>query len=230
MSRAIVIFARSPEWEAASKRLPVDRAAPLFRSVLAAWLHAAVRANATAVIACSSDSRPRMESIAAGVPRMYVDQNGRTFGERLATSAAAVFDLGFQSVLITGIDVAPSVDLERAFHSLEAGRDVIAPARDGGINLIGLRAPAGELLATFSTRDGRLAERCREYFTSLDELPPACDLDSAADIRSARKDRAWRDYHELLSACLPSPGPEWQPLRHSLTLASSSPTRAPPLD
>ena len=227
MSRAIVIFARVPECEAASKRLPIERAARLFRSVIAAWLRTAERARATPVIACPAEARPRMATIAADVPRVYVDQRGNTFGQRLANASEEVFALGFQSVVITGIDVAPLDDLDSAFRSLEAGRCVIAPARDGGVNLIGLRSPARQLLSTFAVRDSRIADRCRRFFDEVEELAPSSDIDSLEHLRAAQHETAWREFYELLReppACFFS-----RALPIPRVAVASQITRAPPI-
>ncbi|HJT16151.1 MAG TPA: DUF2064 domain-containing protein [Thermoanaerobaculia bacterium] len=159
MRRALVIFARSPEGEAAAKRLPLHRAAALFRSNLAAWMRAAHAANADV---------------------LQPAQRGRTFGERLANAADDAFALGYDAIVITGIDV-PACDLDRAFRTMPA----IAPARDGGVNLIGLCAPARDLLLTFRPRDGHVAARCRRYFAHLHELPVARDIDTIHDFNAA---------------------------------------------
>jgi len=194
MSRAIVIFARTPEQEAAAKRLPIQRAVALFRSLLRAWDRAAKQVNAEV---------------------LHIEQTGDTFGERLANSADAAFALGFDAIVLTGIDVAPPLNLESAFQSLEAGRPVIAPARDGGVNLIGLCAAERELLSTFTIRDRHLAKRCRAYFRTLDELPLSSDIDTLADFYAAVcEDRLHPVYGGLKPAAA-----------HS---ASSSP-RAPPI-
>src|SRR5207244_7255487 len=103
-SRASMFVARAPEQEAAEKRLPIQRAAALFRSLLNAWDRAAKHVNAEI---------------------LRIEQTGNTFGERLANSADAAFALGFDTIVLTGIDVAPPLDLESAFRSLEAGRPVI---------------------------------------------------------------------------------------------------------
>src|SRR2546430_8868515 len=137
MSRAVVIFARPPELEAAAKGLPL-RYARLFEQTVAAWLRAATAAGATPVIACAA--RARFHAIAPEVARLYVDQRGATFGERLASAAEAVFALDFDEVVMTGID-APLPRVADVFAALGRARAVIEPARDGGINLIALRAP-----------------------------------------------------------------------------------------
>jgi len=160
MSRAIVIFARSPEREAIAKKLPIDRAAALFRSHVAAWERAARAAHAVV---------------------LRVEQKGRTFGERLANAADDAFARGYTAIVLTGIDV-PAVDLEAAFRSIECGRPVIAPARDGGVNLIGLGSPARGLLSRFRQRDRGVADLCRAYFESVHELPVTRDVDTIHDF------------------------------------------------
>jgi len=175
MSRAIVIFARAPEVEAAVKGLPA-RFAGLFHRTTAAWLRAATFCDATPVIACEAHARARFDAILPDVGRLYVDQRGATFGERLASSAEAAFALGFDEVLITGIDV-PVAHATDVFAALSRARAVVQPARDGGINLIGLRAPERELLSAIQPRQRDVLQRCRAYFDSLVVLEVSSDLD-----------------------------------------------------
>src|SRR5438874_2273877 len=99
MSRAVVVFARAPEVEAAVKGLPVGFAA-LFDRNTAAWLHAASLAGATPVISCSRNARARFDAIASPIRRLYIEQSGGTFGERLASTAETAFALGFDEVLV----------------------------------------------------------------------------------------------------------------------------------
>src|SRR6185503_15572241 len=127
MSRAIVIFARAPEVEAAVKGLPA-RFAGLFQRTTAAWLRAAMFCDATPVIACERHARARFDAILPEASRLYVDQCGATFGERLASSAEAAFALGFDEVLITGIDV-PVAHATDVFAALSHARAVVQPAR-----------------------------------------------------------------------------------------------------
>jgi len=189
MRRALLIFARSPEREAAAKRLPLHRAAALFRSNLAAWTRAAHAANADV---------------------LQIEQRGETFGERLANAADDAFALGYDAIVITGIDV-PACDLDEAFRSMP----VIAPARDGGVNLIGLCAPARDLLLTFRARDPRVAQRCREYFANLRELPVARDVDTIHDFYAA--------------TCEDRLQPVAGRLKPARTQAAPSVSRAPPI-
>ncbi len=221
--RAVLIFARTPETEAAAKGLPVERAAPLFRALLDSWLDAASECDATAIVA--SPTRQDVDAL-------YIAQRGTSFGERLANSCNDAGKLGFDSILIAGIDAPPPRSLDQAFAALESGRAdvVVAPARDGGLNLIGLRSPDFEFLSTIRLRERHLLQRCRDFFPSIFILPIVSDIDSLDDIADARHEEAWVEYVELLSACFPS--------RLSGTSCSTSTsqascglgqTRAPPL-
>jgi hypothetical protein len=128
------------------------------------------------VISCASPAR--FDAIAPEVPRLYIAQRGATFGERLASTAEAAFALGFDEVVITGIDVAPC--LGGVFEALACADAVVQPADDGGINLIALRAPERALLSSIKPRQRDVIQRCRAYFDSLVVLGGAPDIDSLA--------------------------------------------------
>jgi len=192
-----VIFARAPECEAASKHLPLHRATRLFRSVLRSWVRVAERANAVAIVAGP------------------VTQVGNTFGERLANSVESVFSLGYEAVVVTGIDVPPPPALDSIFSLIEAGHSVVAPAHDGGVNLLGLRSPSRDLLLKFAIGDVKIADRCRAFFSDLVEMPAASDIDSIHDLLRC-EDRLQPVVISRLKPAL------------TLFLAAAGDTRAPP--
>lgn len=189
--RAIVLFARSPRHEALAKRLP--DAAPLFRTLIAAWLRAAQAADATPFIACEREDRDELATIERDVPREWLDQRGATFGDRVASATSETFAQGFDSVIVAAID-APPVELDRAFAHLERGTTVIAPSRDGGINYIGLTAPDMPFLSRLTPRRRDLVALCRGWFASLVVLDAVTDVDDAKAMSAARHERAWRGY------------------------------------
>ena len=221
--RAVLIFARSPEAEAAAKHLPIEKAAPLFRSLLDSWLDAARACGATPIIA-SPTPLP--------VDALHIAQRGATFGERLANSSRDAWNHGFDSLLVAGIDAPPPPLLDQAFVALESGSvdAVVAPARDGGLNWIGLRSPAFEFLSTVRLRDRDLLRRCRSFFPSIFVLPAVSDVDSLEDVAAARHEEAWSGYVALLSDCLASRlsgTPRGSPA--SAAFGHHAQTRAPPL-
>ena len=182
---SILLFARSPEREAAAKRMP--QAAPLFRAVIAAWLDAARRHGAVPVIACAQEDRAAIERIAPDVE--WIEQQGRTFGERVVFAAAEALER-FDAVIIAAIDAPPPRNLGDAFEALRNGHTVVGPARDGGVNFIGITAVDPSLLSNLTLR------RCRERCPRLVVLHAVTDLDSQRSLNAAHNERAWRDYFE----------------------------------
>jgi glycosyltransferase A (GT-A) superfamily protein (DUF2064 family) len=173
--RAILIFARSARAEAHAKGLP--QLEGVFSAVAAAWIRAAARCGATAILAS--------------------DQRGTSFGERLANAAADAFVAGFETLLVTGIDTPPLRSLETAFSAVESGQvaATIAPSTDGGINAIVLQCENSPVLASFAPRDPHLARRCIQHFGGrVLLLPSSTDIDSAASLRLAQSELVWRPF------------------------------------
>jgi glycosyltransferase A (GT-A) superfamily protein (DUF2064 family) len=186
-ARALVLFARSPWREAAAKGLRGDSAA-LFRRLTTAWMRSAAACGARVIVACDDADREALGRIEPSIDRLTLTQRGATFGERLANAADDAFALHHERVIVAGID-APPPDLNRAFALLEEHEIVAAPARDGGVNLIGLRAPAHALLASIE-----IGQRCINAFASAAILASVTDIDSPADLARAAQEAAWRLY------------------------------------
>jgi glycosyltransferase A (GT-A) superfamily protein (DUF2064 family) len=231
-SRAVIIFGRSPEAEALAKHLRVSRTAPVFEAVTAMWLRAAERANATAIVACAREDRRRIESIAPAAPRIWIEQLEGTFGARLTGVVAETFRRGFETVVVTGIDAPPPASLDDVFAKLESGAAdaVIAPATDGGVNLIALTSDASDLLSTMRPRQRDAAQRCRDFFGArLLVLEASGDLDGSADLARALRDPAWSQLRSILRNALAT---SW---RSHVVFAVSDPfshpssSRAPPI-
>ena len=214
MSRpAVLLFARSPEREAAAKRMP--HAAPLFRAVVTAWLDAAQRYGAAVVIACEDGDRSALARIAPHVQRGWIEQRGSSFGERVVAAAGQAFRT-FDALLVAAIDAPPPHDLTRVFAAIEAGTVVIGPARDGGVNFIGLGALDAELLGDLTVR------RCRERCARLLVLGAVTDLDSQRSLAAARNERAWRAVFRSLAVH------DIRVARPRVVARHTLPSRAPP--
>lgn len=190
--RSIVLFARAPEREAAAKRMP--SAAPLFRAVVAAWLDAARRHGAIPLIACADEDRDALAAIAPAIERGWIAQSDASFGTRVADAADEAFSCGFDSIIVAAIDAPPPHDLGRAFDALDRGVAVVGPARDGGVNFIGLTWPDRALLEKLTPRRRDLVALCRAHFASLLVLHAATDVDSAAALAFARNEKAWSEF------------------------------------
>jgi glycosyltransferase A (GT-A) superfamily protein (DUF2064 family) len=214
MPNAIVLFARSPGREAAAKRMPSS--APLFRAVIAAWLDAARRHGATPVIACANEDRAALADIAPHIERRWIEQGGRTFGERVVAAAGEAF-ASFDAIVLAAIDAPPPRDLDDAFDALRRGISVVGPARDGGVNFIGLTALDAELLMRLTLR------RCRERCARLLVLRAVTDLDSQRSLAAARNERAWRELFDSRATR------ETVAPRPFLRAVRTLPPRAPPI-
>jgi len=219
MRTAIVLFARSPEREAAEKRMRF--AAPLFRALVASWLDAARCHGATPVVACAAADRDALASIAPDIEREWIEQRGATFGERAARASADAFARGFDAIVLAAID-APPRDLREIFASLERGIPAISPSRDGGINCIGLVAPEAELLAQFTPRRRDLVQLCRRYFARLAIVAGTIDVDNERALAIAKRDRAWRAFLSQTPPAQPRNRATAQP-GHAIQSASRGP-------
>ncbi len=213
-SPAVVLFARSPEREAAAKGM--RSGARLFRAVVAAWLRAARRHGARPLIACAPEDRRALAAIAPEIERGWLDQHGASFGDRVANAAEDAFARGHEAVVLAAID-APPHDLGSAFASLARGIAVVAPAADGGVNYLGITSVDRTLLEDLT------AQRCREHFAELLVLQTITDLDSTVALDVARRERAWR---ALIAPIIPAPDLPAHPQRGT---SRTSHTRPPPL-
>lgn len=187
---AVVLFARSPEREAAAKRM--TGAAPLFRAVVAAWLREARANGARPVIACDRRDRDALASIAPEVERDWIEQPRAAFGERVCSAVSEAFARGFAQVFVAAIDAPPPRRLGEALAVLAGGTPVIGPARDGGVNFIGITSCERELL-----RDLTFA-RCRALLPGALVFEAATDVDSPASLAAARREQAWRGWFPVL--------------------------------
>ena len=214
-SPAVVLFARSPEREAAAKRMR-SRAARLFRAVVAAWLRDAKRHGATPLIACAPEDRAALAAIAPDVERGWIEQHGDSFGMRVVNVAEAAFARGHDAVILAAID-APPHDLGSALAALSRGVPVLAPAADGGVNYLGITTVDRELLADLTT------QRCKERLAELVVLGTITDLDSASALLVARAEKAWLGF-------LPPATPFGELRTHTTrAVASSTRIRPPPV-
>lgn len=206
--RAILIVARTPEAEAVAKGLPLSTAVPIFTAVLASWMRAAARAGAIALIAADREDQLRLGEVESSVPRTFLTQRGKRFGDRLAHAVEDAFALGIGSLIISGIDAPPPApgELEQAFRALEDGRTdaIVTPAGDGGISMLGLRGNEPMLLRSIQVRSADVASKCVEYFGQRTVLVTAAvsDLDGLSGVAAAMADAAWRPFAGLLRQCL----------------------------
>lgn len=184
-SPAVVLFARSPEREAAAKRM--RSGARLFRAVVAAWLRAARHHGALPLIACAAEDREALAAIAPEIERGWIEQHGDSFGARVVNAAEDAFARGHDAVVLAAID-APPHHLGPALAALSRGIPVLAPASDGGVNYVGITSVDRTLLENLTS------QHCRDHFADLVIVETITDLDSPRAVACARRERPWRAF------------------------------------
>ncbi len=121
-----MIFARGAHIEARHKRF-----------------HSALDRSGNVVLAKSLNQKTIKVCDQTGLPYYHIDQSqqkGSNFGDRLTHAFKQIFEKGFENVIAIGND-CPDLevnDLILADQSLTQGKNVLGPAEDGGVYLIGL--------------------------------------------------------------------------------------------
>ncbi len=120
-------------------------------------------------------------------------QQGKSFGERFANAIQKVFNKGYQRVIAVGND-CPWLTLEDIAYSdlqLSKGGNVLGPACDGGIFLLGIQQCQFDYKA-FSELDWQtpyLYESIERYFherqADVSTLATKGDIDNEGDLLSA---------------------------------------------
>ena len=120
-------------------------------------------------------------------------QRGHTLAERMSALFQAHADQGYERIVLRGTDspTLPDATVADAFAVLARAPLVLCPDRDGGYNLIGLRAPADRLfeleMSTAHVLEQTLA-RARELGLAVELLPAHHDVDTVEDLRRLRPD------------------------------------------
>jgi uncharacterized protein len=228
--RALLLFSRSPEREAAAKGFPRCAGRTLFRALAGGWMESALRAGAAVLISSPDPPTPQFSA-------RWLPQTGQSFGQRLSRAVEAAFARGYGPVIVVAGDT-PALDgpgLAHTFRHLEEhGGAALGPSPDGGVYLIGLSCPEAAVLSRIAPRRRDVFTECRRSLSGLQLLLPACaDLDGPGRARAilARHDEPWRNWRTLLAALShpdhPAPRPAGDPTAgHGLAL----PARAPPAD
>lgn len=223
-STAILLFSRTPQEEARSKRIVSRHKTVAITQVLQA--HGLRQARKTGL--------PILVSTGA-------DQYGQTFGERLASAVENAFAQGYEHLLVMGNDSPDlsSTDLHFAQQQLSNQRLVIGPATDGGTYLLGFSRSAyrRDLFINLAWGTANLQTTFAAYAKACDldicRLTPLADIDNTQDfwsfIRSLAADSTWLVIFKII---LQSTRVSWLPTStHLPALANYFGTRslrAPP--
>ena len=193
--RLIVLFTRRPVRGKVKTRLAAevgdDQALVVHAALLAASWQACLGADSIADIAWDS------AGCTEGFPEGHV-QVGHTLGERMLSEFIRAEALGFRYTVLMGSD-CPAISsglLDLAFSLLQRHDVVLGPAHDGGYYLIGMQRPQAALMADIPWSTPHVwpdtVERCRSERLSFATLPPASDIDTAADLSR------WETFREII--------------------------------
>ncbi len=213
--RLLALFAKAPVPGQVKTRLspelPPERAAALYEAMLCDIVdqHASERDCERALWFAPADARDWFERFASAGWRLVPQQGGD-----LAARMAALFRLheaeGFDRIVLRGTD-SPTLPAERvseAFAALEHSELALCPDRDGGYNLIGLRAACDDLFALELSHAGVLSgtlANARALGLRAELLPAHHDVDTwpdllrlPAELDATRAPRTLRTVREIL--------------------------------
>lgn len=209
--RTVLLFTRSPREEAKAKRLP-GSGARLFEELVRGWRERANEVGAELLAVTPEESAAGMEKLLPGAGLLL--QQGNSFAEHLEAAFGAAFARGASAVAIVPGDCPPpeAEALEELFRGLEAdGRAMaIAPAADGGVNLIGFAPDAERRLEDIAWFGPNVCRDLRFHAERLG-LPLfmgalSFDVDDEADVRALYRrsafDARWRRFRALLAEIL----------------------------
>ena len=196
MNRVLGLFAKAPVPGKVKTRLspPLSprECADLYEAMLLDVLeqHARARTADLALWCSPPDSAGWFEARAPAGYRVLPQQGGN-LGARLAAAFRIHSAEGYQRIAIRGTD-SPTLPLERvadAFEALERVEVVLCPDRDGGYNLIALRAACDPLFEVEMSTENVLEQtmkRAAERGMRCAILPPHHDVDVIADLERVR--------------------------------------------
>jgi hypothetical protein len=222
VSGALLVFAKEPRPGAVKTRLcppfTPEQAASLYASLLADVLEASAAAAGRlglAPILCATPPEA-CEAMARSAPAAFrtLPQRGPDLAARMAAALEDAAALGHAPLLLRGSDspLLGEESLAAALGALRRADLVLAPDRDGGYHLVGLRRPAPGLfdhaMSTASVLEDTPASAARLGLRS-ELLAPGFDVDRAADLALLAEARAagragicprtlaWLDRHRL---------------------------------
>lgn len=203
---ALVIFARHPSGRVKTRLIPhlgVRGAQGFHRACLVATVRLAAslprRVHRFLCLASATPSDARRTARSMGLAsRLHVRvQGGSDLGARLARMFAALWNEGYERVVVIGSD-SPTLTRQRVLDALAALRRaeaVLGPARDGGYYLIGLRKTEKKTKTLFrrvewGTRRAFAQTRrnLRAAGLRVRRLPLGYDVDTPADLRRLERE------------------------------------------
>ena len=119
-------------------------------------------------------------------------QKGIDLGEKMMNAFEAVFQTGYEKVLVIGTDcpTLKEILIQQAFASLDDQDIVVGPSEDGGYYLLGMKEPHPSLFKDITwsspTVFGSTIEACAKLNLTYDLLPKLRDVDEKGDLEQIK--------------------------------------------
>ncbi len=196
MKKALIIFTRVPEPGRAKTRLSVrlsDKECAGMQEAMLKDLRelSGVEEWDTFVYYTPAGGEEKIRRLLPGA-YAYRPQDDAEFGTRMSGCIGRVLEEGYEACVLIGTDI-PVIDrvlIHRAFQVLEREQAVIAPTRDGGYYLIGMKELHREIFEDQVYGKGSVfldtVEKMKRFGCTYDELPVLIDIDEPEDIEAYR--------------------------------------------
>ena len=115
-------------------------------------------------------------------------QRGKSLGERMENAFKNGFAEGYKNIVIIGTDLwdLETLEIEKAFESLEKNEGVIGPAQDGGYYLLGLSKWNPTVFQNKKWGTSTVLNETLACFENkiVDNLKTKNDIDTIEDLRA----------------------------------------------
>jgi rSAM/selenodomain-associated transferase 1 len=115
-------------------------------------------------------------------------QRGKSLGERMENAFKKGFAEGYKNIVIIGTDLwdLETLEIEKAFESLEKNEGVIGPAQDGGYYLLGLSKWNPTVFQNKKWGTSTVLNETLACFDNkiVDNLKTKNDIDTIEDLRA----------------------------------------------
>lgn len=224
---ALLFFSRNPRAEASAKK----------------WF-ASAHGSANLQLATSLFRQTRNLLTESGLPVYHFhegNQQGLTFGEKIAHAFDAIFQKGYDAVMAVGNDTPEldNLDWDRVLQQLEVGRSVLGPTRRKGAYLIGLHQSAFDYqaFATLPWQSNQLLTALEDYLAFRSKacysLPVLRDINTLGDLKEVINSSGLSDFlkslFRMLLGMIPGDTFYKSPVLQSDSAYLSPSLRAPPL-
>lgn len=197
IKQAYILFTRIPTPNKVKTRLQAkltgDQASEVQANLLADILSSTANLSEDGIepfVAYSNEADPKQ--LLASLPKCFraFPQSGEDIGQRMQHAFEYVFDLGYESVVLTGSDL-PKLRRQTIVDAFDALKDIVlAPSLDGGYALIGCRRNV-DLIPIFQAEidwgNSSVLQQTLDQISGRKVviLPALKDVDYPKDLRQA---------------------------------------------